>query len=128
MILIHAVAWLGLAGLAVANGTLREMTYGPRLGDRRAHQLSSLTAIILIGLYTYGLGLIWPLASGGQALVVGTIWLGLTVLFEFGFGRLVRKLTWQRLLADYNLAAGRVWVLVLVWVLVAPRVIHLLLA
>lgn len=128
MILIHTVAWLGLAVLAVANGVLREMTYGPRLGDRRAHQLSSVLLIILIGLYTYGLGLIRPPASGGQALAVGTIWLGLTVVFEFGFGRLVRKLTWQKLLADYNLAAGRVWALVLVWVLVAPLVIHLLLA
>ena len=35
------------------------------------------------------------------------MWLGLTLAFEFGFGRLVAKQSWEQLLADYNVAAGR---------------------
>ena len=35
---------------------------------------------------------------------MGTGWLALTVVFEFGFGRLVAKQSWDELLADYNVA------------------------
>ena len=44
----------------------------------------------------------------------------LTVSFEFGFGRLVMKHSWERLLHDYNILEGRVWILVLLWTLLAP--------
>jgi hypothetical protein len=44
----------------------------------------------------------------------------LTVLFEFIFGRLVMKHPWSKLLADYNLLAGRLWLLVLLWLVIAP--------
>jgi hypothetical protein len=36
----------------------------------------------------------------------------LTVLFEFGFGHYVMGTPWHVLVADYNLLAGRVWLLV----------------
>ena len=46
--------------------------------------------------------------------------LAMTVAFEFLFGHYVAGHSWDRLLHDYNLFAGRVWVVVLVWVTVAP--------
>lgn len=42
------------------------------------------------------------------------------MLFELGFGHWVAGHPWQRLLADYDLAAGRVWALVLLWVALTP--------
>ena len=39
-----------------------------------------------------------------QAATVGFIWLGLTLLFEFGAGHYLFRQPWRRLLADYNLA------------------------
>jgi hypothetical protein len=52
------------------------------------------------------------------------IWLTLTVAFEFLFGHYVAKLSWRRLLHDYNLFAGRLWLFVLVAITVAPSVIY----
>jgi len=59
-----------------------------------------------------------------QAITVGLIWLGLTVAFEFLFGHYVVGHPWSKLLYDYNVFAGRVWVAVLIWVTVAPYVLY----
>jgi len=48
----------------------------------------------------------------------------LTVAFEFLFGHFVMGNPWEALLHDYNLVAGRVWVLVLTWIAVAPIIFH----
>jgi len=39
------LAWPGGAVIGVANGVLREATYGRRLPERAAHQLSGATAV-----------------------------------------------------------------------------------
>ena len=49
------------------------------------------------------------------------MWLALTVSFEFLGGHFLFGQPWQRLLADYDLLDGRVWVLVLVVTALAPR-------
>ena len=48
----------------------------------------------------------------------------MTVAFEFLFGHYVAKRPWRELLRDYNLFAGRVWLVVLVWVTLAPYVVY----
>ncbi len=48
----------------------------------------------------------------------------MTIAFEFGFGHFVAGHSWGRLLADYNLLTGHVWVLFLLWVLVVPIVVY----
>jgi ABC-type glycerol-3-phosphate transport system permease component len=60
-----------------------------------------------------------------QAIAIGTIWLILTVAFEFFFGRYVGNHPWSRLLADYNLLAGRLWGLVLLAVATLPAAVFL---
>ena len=44
-------AWPGGAVIGVANGVLREATYGRRVSERAAHQLSGVTAIAAFGFY-----------------------------------------------------------------------------
>ena len=51
---------------------------------------------------------------------LGVAWTVLTVAFEFLFGHFVMGHPWSRLLHDYNLLAGRVWLLVLLTTLLAP--------
>lgn len=51
---------------------------------------------------------------------IGLFWLVLTVCFEFLFGHYVAGHPWERLLADYNLLAGRLWVLILATLLFTP--------
>jgi hypothetical protein len=117
-------AWPGGALIGIANGVTRQATYGKRLSESSAHQVSTLSAIGAFAGYFWLLERRWPIPSRGEALKVGGAWLGLTVAFEFGFGRLVAKQTWCDLLADYNLAAGRTWPLVLAWIAAGPAVVR----
>src|ERR1700712_5755969 len=91
------VAWIAGAGIGVANGVLREVTYGKKLSEPAASRLSALAAVIAFGSFFRGLDRRWPLAGSRESLCVGGIWLALTVCFEFGFGRLVAKRSWQEL-------------------------------
>ena len=114
-------AWLGGAAIGVANGVVREATYGKRMSDYTAYQLSVLSAIGAFGVYFWQLQRGWPLPDQREAQRVGQIWLGLTVLFELGFGRLVAKQSWSDLLADYQVIRGRSWPLVLALALARPH-------
>ena len=109
--------------IGVLNGIAREATYSKRLGNQTAHQVSTGTAIAAFAAYFCLLERRWPIGDRREALVIGGAWLGLTVAFEFGFGRAVAKQTWRELLADYNLAAGRTWPLVLAWIAAGPAVV-----
>ena len=66
----------------------------------------------------------YPLADDRAALRVGAVWLGLTIVFEFGFGRAVDGKSWSELLADYDVSEGRVWPLVLAWLSLGPAVVR----
>lgn len=124
MIPRYIIAWIGLAIIGIINGVIREVGYGKFLGELLAHQVSSVTGIVLFGLFTWWLSLRWRMQSSGQAFTIGIIWLALTIAFEFLFGHYVMKHPWSRLLHDYNILEGRVWLLVLVWITIAPYVIY----
>jgi uncharacterized membrane protein YhaH (DUF805 family) len=59
-----------------------------------------------------------------EALLVGGIWVVMTIPFEFMFGHYVMEHSWSRLFYDYNLLQGRVWVLVLVWTFLALYIFY----
>ena len=117
-------AWPGGAAIGVANGVLRQATYAKRLGELPAHQVSTATAIVAFAAYFTWLERRWPIRDRAEALQIGASWLTLTVAFEFAFGRRVAKLSWRELLADYNLAAGRTWPLVLAWLTLGPEIVR----
>jgi hypothetical protein len=110
--------------IAIANGAPRESWYGKYLSELQAHQLSTVTGILLFGVYIWVLIRLWRPASTGQAMTIGLVWLGMTVAFEFLFGHYVAKRSWRDLRRDYNIFAGRVWLVVLVWVTIAPYVFY----
>ncbi len=114
------VAWLGGAAIGVANGALRELTYGKKVSENTAHQVSGLTGVAAFAVYFRALHRRWPLASTGSALRVGGVWLLLTIAFEFCFGRLVAKESWKELLAAYDMRRGSTWPLVLLWIALGP--------
>jgi hypothetical protein len=115
--------WLILAVVAIANGILRQATYGRHLSDLAAHQLSTLTGILLTGGVVFALNHFWPIHAAKEAWIIGVCWLLMTVVFEFGFGHYVAGHSWARLFADYNLLEGRVWSLFLAWITVVPYLI-----
>ena len=120
MILRYILAWIPMVFIGILNGIVREVTYGKYLSELRSHQVSTITGVLLFSLYIWILTGFWSFASAEQALTIGLIWLGLTVVFEFSFGHYVAGHTWSRLLSDYNILAGRVWIVVLIWIAIAP--------
>lgn len=120
----YILLWVIMIPIAIANGIIREFTYGQYLGELRAHQVSTLSGIILFGMYIWLSLRFFPPASAGQALAIGLLWLALTMAFEFLFGHYVAGHAWSRLLQDYNLLAGRLWLLVLLWLALAPYLFY----
>lgn len=118
----YLLFWFLLAAVAIANGVVRQATYGKSLSDLAAHQLSTVTGILATGVVVWGLSRIWPLESPQQAWAVGVSWLLFAIVFEFGFGHIVAAHSWQRLFSDYNIMNGRVWSLFLIGVMVMPYV------
>ncbi len=108
--------------IAVANGVLRQATFAKVMPELRAHQLSTLICSVLIGLFVWLIIRMWPPSSGRQAVLIGVVWLLLTVAFEFFMGLVLAHRSLAQVLHDYNLLAGRVWVLFLVWLTLAPWV------
>lgn len=113
-------AWLVMLVVAVVNGAVRDLTYGKRLGELTAHQLSTLTGCTLLGIVMWIFVRLYPLSSAGQAWRLGLLWTGLTVAFEFLFFHYVGGRSWAELRGNYDVLAGRVWVAVLAWVALAP--------
>ena len=122
MVTKYVLCWFALVVIAIGNGILRESTYGRLMSDLNAHQLSTLTGIILTGLFVWFLSRFWPLENALQAWLIGIVWLVMTVVFEFVFGHFVAGHSWGYLGADYNIFVGRVWLVFLVWVTVMPYV------
>jgi hypothetical protein len=122
----HLAAWLPMIPLAIANGALRDLWYGRRMSELRAHQVATAAALVLFTAYMAAVFAWRPAGSAAQAFGVGVVWFLLTIAFEFLFGHFVARHPWRRLLHDYDLTAGRVWVLIPFWLLLGPWVMYLL--
>jgi hypothetical protein len=120
----YLLLWLPMVFIAIANGAVRQMWYGRYLSELPAHQLSSFIGLGLFGSYIWIIMRLFRPASAAQALAIGALWLSLTVAFEFLFGHYAAGHSWTRLLQDYNLLAGRLWLLILLWVMVAPSLFY----
>jgi hypothetical protein len=112
--------WIVILLLANMNGALRELWLIPQLGAAPGRVLSTVLLSGLVFLLTW-LTISWIHPSTkGEALGIGAFWLVLTLAFEFLAGHYVFRKPWADLLVDYDVTRGRIWVLVLVVVLLAP--------
>ena len=120
----YVLTWIPMVFIAIINGAIREGWYRKHLSELQPHQVSTATGVLLFGVYIWALIRTWRPASAGQAIAIGLVWLGMTVVFEFLFGHYVAKRSWRELLHDYNIVAGRVWLVVLLWITIAPYVFY----
>jgi len=120
MLLKAILFWIPMIFIAILNGIIRNYGYQKYTGELTAHQISTVTAIILLGFYIWLIIPFLKLQSANQAIAVGFIWLGLTIAFEFIFGHFVVGHPWDKLFADYKIWEGRLWILVLIWTTIAP--------
>jgi hypothetical protein len=114
-------AWLLILLSAVLNGAFREAVLVPSVGKPAAFVLSGLVLSALIVLVAVALARWLELTSASRCAAVGALWLGLTLIFEFGYG-MVRGDSWTAMLQAYTFKDGNVWPLVLVVTFVAPLV------
>ena len=118
-------AWLTLVILAIINGAIREKYINLHIGQQKGHIISSIVFCIVILFVTYFYVSLFSKGYGTEAMIdVGIYWLVLTVAFEFVFGHYVAGHSWERLLADYNIFNGRIWIIVLITTIFAPLVCY----
>jgi hypothetical protein len=120
------LAWVGAPVLAIVNGAARELAYKDHVGESAANQISVAPLLALLALYFWLLQRRWPLATRRDALSIGAIWVALSVLFEFGFGHYVEGDSWTVLLQNYDVKAGNVWILILLWIAAGPATVRAL--
>ncbi len=121
----HFLLWLPMIAIAFANATLRELVLIKHFSEYSAHQLSTITLIILCSVYVWFVFPVLNIQNSKQALLIGFIWVLLTVGFEFTLGRLTNK-SWEYLFRDYNLFAGRIWLLFLFCLFILPYLLYTL--
>jgi hypothetical protein len=120
MVLRAVLIWFVLLVIASLNGAFREGVLVARLGRGLGQAVSTIMLSVLI------LGIGWistPWIAPGtlqDAWLIGVMWVLLTLAFEFLGGHFLFGKPWTELLADYNLLAGRIWVMVLIVTLMTP--------
>jgi hypothetical protein len=120
MLLRAILIWLGILVLASANGAVRDLVLAPGLGDPLARAISTLVLCGLILLVTWrSIRWIGP-RSRRDTLIVGLLWVVLTLAFEFLAGHYLFGKSWAMLLEDYDLSRGRIWILALLTTFAAP--------
>ena len=121
MLLLKAIEiWAVILVCAMANGALREAILIPRFGLHTSLLLSGLLLCMCIVAVAFALV---PRLGQTDRLVrtgIGVLWLGLTLAFEFGFGRLVEQRSWESLFEAYTFKDGNLWPLVLLVTLISP--------
>jgi hypothetical protein len=112
--------WLLILPCAIANGAFREAVLVPVFGNPAASIASGL--LLSACILAIALLLVPRLGDLGRLrpAVLGLFWLGLTVAFEFGFGRLVMHRAWEELFEAYTFNNGDIWPLVLLTTFIAP--------
>ena len=116
--------WLILLVAAVMNGAMRQGVLVPFWGEGAAHYVSTVLLALIIFFVALLLSPWLNLDSRRQAWVVGLLWMMLTVAFEFGAGHFVFGTPWSKLLADYHLTEGRIWIIIPLAMLLTPPTLY----
>lgn len=100
------IVWLVLIAVEFCHGILRAIFLVPLVGDFRSRQIGVFTGSLLI-LAVACVFIRWLHAPDTKSrLLVGVLWLVLTVAFELSIGHFVLGRSWDDLGADYNISRG----------------------
>ena len=112
--------WVLLAVIAVANGVFRELILIPRIGEYPGHVLSTALLVIAILGLSFGYFQWTPIDYARvELLLLGVLWAGLTVGFEFLVGH-VENTPVSVTIGQYDVLAGQVWIAVPLALLLSP--------
>ena len=118
------LVWLLMPIAAIANGALRDLLLAPLLGKHTAEILAVILLLILIYVITaVFLGRAGLRRRSADLWALGFLWMVLTIAFELIFFGVFLNVPTPELLAAYNIFAGELWIVVVVGVLLAPRLV-----
>ena len=114
--------WLVFVISAILNGVFREKVLVPAIGTSIALPLSGVILAALVFLVTL---MLVPFINSSEStvyFVIGFLWVGLTLSFEFFFGRFVAGKSWQEIMQVFNVKKGDLFIFVLAITAVSPWV------
>lgn len=112
--------WLLIISAETIHGIARTLLLEPLIGDLTARQVSLFIGSIIIITITF-ISVRWLKGNYAfQFILIGIMWVGLTVGFEILLGRFVMDLSWERISSDYNVATGGLMLFGLLVMLLAP--------
>lgn len=118
------LSWLAILALAIINGAFRELFLVPNIGYPWALLLSGFilaSCVVFVAWFSYhSVGSL----NARTALGVGLIWLLLTLIFEFSFGRYVQHKSWVVILGAYTFERGNLWPVILIIILLSPSAVR----
>lgn len=102
------------------------LVYEPRWGELTAHQIGMSTRIVYIFIFAYFMLRYAKKYETKDLVLVGLLWLGLELLFEWG-GSLATGRPVQEILIGWNILNGYMWPYVLLTYLFANLIVGTLL-
>jgi hypothetical protein len=104
------------------HGTLRRLLLEPTIGELPARQISVLTGSLLIFIITL-FCIRWIGArSTANLLLIGAMWIALTLMFEVALGTFVFGYTRERIFEDFDPTRGGLMSFGLLFMFFAPLV------
>lgn len=120
-----ALIWVAISLLAVSNGFFRVGVLNKRFTDGVAHVISTLILCAIIIAIAFATSDWMGYPTIGAAWLVSVGWLLATLAFEFLAGHYLFGNPWEKIISDYNVTKGRVWLLIPAIVLfAAPLAYH----
>jgi hypothetical protein len=118
--------WFVLLILAILNAVIREATYKPILEPYIgiwAHQISSVFGITIffIAILIF-LKNIKKDYNQNDLIIIGSIWIIMTIIFELFMNVYIRKLSLIEVARTYYFWNGELWVFVLISLLISPLI------
>jgi len=105
---------------------LMNLVYEPRWGVLVAHQIGMSSRIVYISIFAYLLLRYVKKYETKDLAHVGLLWLGLTLLFEWG-GSLATGRPVDEILIGWNIFAGYLWPYVLLTYSLSPLIVGMIL-
>lgn len=113
------LAWLAIAVAESVHGIIRRVFVLPVIGELPAHQVGMLVGCLIIFAIACA-SIRWIGArSTSELLTVGAVWMVLMAAFEVSLGYAFGY-PLSRILQDYNIAEGRLMIIGMVFMLLAP--------
>jgi len=107
LLLRALLVWILIALAEILQGILRVRLLNRRVGDHRARQIGVVTGWLMIVLITWFTVPWLAPVSMAECLQIGGLWVVAMLGLEKYFGRVVFRLPWARIAADFDLRRGR---------------------